>query len=686
MFRRRKDSDFQAEIEAHIQLEADRLVAEGMSAGDARQAARRAFGNPTSSAERFHESSRWMWIEQFAQDLRYASRILRRSPAFTVVALASLAIGIGANTAVFSLLDGLLLKPVPVRNPAELRQIAYVRSDSDPIHSHSGYGVTDKAGRTISGSFSFPIYLALRDQAPAFSAVVGFARNQFTVAADGVSDYANGQYVSGNYFDGLGVSTIIGRPLLGEDDAPGKSRVAVITYSFWERRFGLDPNVVGRRIVLNRTPVTIIGVTRPGFNGLYPGRLQDLFVPMALIAEDGPGWYSLTQPDTWWVHVFARIRPGVPDQKAAESARAVVAHQVESYSASWTPKVTAPELLIYPGGRGVELLRDEFSSPMLILSAVVGLVMLIACANLANLLLARAAGRSRELAVRLSIGAGRGRLIRQLLTEALLLAGCGGALGVLLAAPIREVILDLVSGSQPLGFEARTDLRTLLFTLTLTFVTALLFGAAPALRASRQGHSRATSFTGGMRPSRLLISGQIALSLLLLVGAALFLRTLANLRSVDLGFRPDNVLTFQTDASRNGYKGQAIAELYTRLRARLEAIPGVEEVSMSHHGLIQGATTSDRLKLPGIADKPGAFQPVYILYCSDNFIHTMRMRLELGRPLSPADKPGAPLAAVVNETFARKYYAGRNPVGLTFSRGDRESDPIEIIGVIKGAR
>ena len=694
-WRRRKHSDFQREIQSHLQIEADELAEEGADPPEARHQARREFGNVTAAEERFYESGRWLWMEQLAQDLRYGLRMMRHSPGFMFIAVLSLALGIGANTAVFSLVDAVMLKSLPVRAPEELRILTWVRTDRAPINNHSGYGTRDpETGQNVSGSFSYPIYQALREQAPQFSDLVAFARNQFTVTVDGASDFANGHFVSGNYFTGLGAAPLLGRPLLESDDSIGKPMVVVITYRYWQKRFGQDPSVIGRRIAVNQRPATIAGVMPPAFQGLLPGVALDLFVPMAVNAEIGPQWYSMTEPDNWWVQVFGRIRPGVSNAGAAAAVRATMAHVIETYAKN----AEVPIVFVRSGGRGVGLLRDSVSKSVRILAAVVSLVLLIACANLANLLLARSSARSREIAVRLSMGAGTGRLIRQLLTESLLLAGTGGALGLLLASPMLQVVLRLVSRSQTLGVDARLDLRTLAFTAGVSLMTALLFGTLPAWRAVRVNLAPALKDSGGagkgasprLRFSALLVSAQVALSLLLLVGAGLFVRTLLRLRVVDLGFRPENVLTFQTDPSRNGYKGQRLADLYARLLENISAIPGVESAGMSQHGLMQGVESDSTLYFAGSQSKSAGSNSTQQLFCSPSFLATMHIPILLGRDLTRADEHAAARVAVVNEEFVKRFLAGANPLGRTFYFGDRQrptpdAEPIQIVGVARNA-
>lgn len=690
--RKTREQDLERELRSDLELEIAEQQAHGLSAEEARYAAQRAFGNTTHVMEETREMWGWTFFERCVQDLRYAVRVLRKAPAFTAVALLSLALGIGANTAVFSLLDAVVLKNLSVREPARLRILTWVRSDSAPVRSHSGYNTTDaRTGQDVSGSFSYPTYRLLAATVHQFSDVVAYSFNQFTVTAAGTSEYAVGHFVSGNYFTGLGAQALIGRSILPEDDASGAPLAGVLTYRYWEKRFGLDPGVIGRTILVNQRPLTIVGVMPPGFQGLYPGRGIDLFVPIAMVGEIGPTWYSKTEPDNWWVEIFGRLKPGVSDEEAATAVRGTLTGAIREYAGNVSDSAI-PGVLLAPGARGVGLFRKYWSTRIYILTATAGLVLLIACLNLANLLLARAAGRQHEIAVRLSIGASRGRLLRQLFTESLLLAGIGGLLGVIVAKPVCRVLLQYAGGDGSLTLDARVDARSLAFTFGLSLLTGLLFGIAPAWRATRidlspamkgSGHG-ATGSGSRMRLGRLLVSAQVALSVLLLVGAGLFVRTLVSLSKVDLGFRPERLLTFQTDPSRNGYQGQVLADIYSRMQQRIAAIPGVESVGISQEGLIQGTVTNDHVYFPGRQVKPGG-PGSYLLFCSDSFLKTMRIPVVLGRDLLAVDGPSSPMVAVVNQTFAKRYFDGENPVGETFFLGNTPTRPIRIVGIAKDA-
>jgi predicted permease len=694
--RRQREQELDREIRSHLDLEAEERQSDGVSADQARNAAHRAFGNAALVREDTRATWGWTSFERLVQDLRYATRVLRKAPAFTAVAVLSLALGIGANTAVFSLLDAALLKTLSVRDPDQLRILRWVKTRNSIIHSHSGYETTDaRIGQRVRASFSYPGYRLLAANVPQFSDLVAFAGNQFTVIAGGTSEYADGHLVSGNYFTGLGVQPLIGRPILPENDGPSGPRVVMLSYRYWQKRFAGDPTVIGREIMVNRLSVPIAGVLPPHFEGLYPGPGVDIFLPLAAVDEVGTPWYSTSRTDNWWVQVFGRLKPGISDQAAASSIQAVLNGHVRDYAGN-VREDAIPHVLLAPGAQGVELFQNDWSTRLKILSGAAALVLLIACVNLANLVLARAAGRGREIAVRLAIGAGRSRLLRQFMTESLALAIAGAALGALLADPLSRTLVYYWAGTGSLSLDIRIDARALAFTIGLSLFTVLLFGLAPAWRAARadltaamKGSGKGAAVSGRMRLGRVLVVAQVALSVLLLVAAGLFVRTLRSLTNVDLGFRPEHVLTFQTDAGRAGYKGQRAADLYARMQEKIAAIPGVEAAGWSHTGLIQYSITNDDVYIPGRQIKPEN-RNSNMLFCSETFLGAMRIPILVGRSISAADRFGATKVAVVNEALARRIFDGANPVGESiyfgnFKKPDPGDGPIRIVGLAKDA-
>jgi predicted permease len=685
--RKQRERDLERELQADLELEAEEFRDRGLTPDDAQFAARRALGNEGMLREDVRAAWGWMFLDHLKRDAIYALRGMRKSPGFTAAAVLSLALGIGANTGVFTIADALLLKSIPVERPDELRNLAWLRrggADPAEMTSHSGHGSADTRGRPVDGSFSYPAYELFRNSVPQLADLVAFAPNQFTVTVAGKADMAFGQYVSGNYFTGLGARPLLGRPILPEDDAPDRPGVAVLSHEYWSGHFAGDPAVVNRVLLLNRRPVTVVGVMPPAFQGLLPGRVVDLFVPMSMVPQTSPPYYRLDNPHYWWVEIFGRLRPGASEYAAAAAAQAVLTHHIESYTGKSLTPERQMEIVLEPGGRGVGALRDNTRKAITILAVVSGLVLLIACLNLANLLLARYAARGREIATRISIGASRSRLLRQMLVESLVLAAVSGAAALAVAEPFSKLLLHFLSGNTNLGIDARLDARALGFTFGVAMLTGVVFGTVPAWSATRlqamQGLKEAAGRGPRILARRYLVSAQIALSLLLLVGTGLFVRTLTSLAAVPLGFQTDNILTFQTDPGHTGYESAAATALYRRLEERILAIPGVEATGIVQLPLIGGVATNGPVRLPG--DEKGKL--TYFLDCSDSFLPTMGIPIVLGRGLSRADYDQPARNVVVNETFVRKYLPGRNPIGAVFARG---GGPVlfTIVGVAKDA-
>ncbi|HEY6291545.1 MAG TPA: ABC transporter permease [Terriglobia bacterium] len=724
-WRKRKQSDFTAEIEAHLELETERLKEQGLSEEEARRAARRAFGNVTRAEERFYEAGRWMWWDHLIQDLRFGLRLLAKNPGFATVAVLTLALGIGANTAIFSLIDAVMLKMLPVRDSQQLtllnwaaQSVPGIMPASDIIHTAQGNMDQDKTGRMTSTSLSYPVFELLRARSDIFSSAFAFANvGRVNFGIGGEARLAEGELVSGDYFSGLGVVTVAGRAIGPADDKTGAAPVAMISYGYWETRFGRDRSAVGRSAVINNVPVTIIGVSPPEFFGLQPGRSIDVWLPLHTQPEVEPNWTekgrsNFIRDDDWWVMVMGRLKPGVSEPQARAVLGAVfyesVAAQREAARSAPRRESAAepipsgpqglPSLGLAPASKGLSYLRQEFSKPLLILMGVVGLVLLIACANVANLLLSRAAARQREIAVRLAIGAGRSRIIRQLLTESVMLASLGGTLGLLLAYWATGVLIAFMSsGRNPIAISVSPNLRALALTALISIVTGILFGLAPAYRAARvdlTGALKDASSLLGRGRLRLgfgkaLVVSQVAMSLLLLVGAGLFVRTLENLEEADLGFDRRNVLLFGVDATEGGYKDERLLSFYQELQQGLEGLAGVRSAASSGSTLIGGGVSIDGLSIEGRpAPRPDdASTAVYFNDVGPRFFETMGIPLILGRTIGPQDTSAAPKVAVINEMLAHKFFAGSSPVGHRFGMGDsKSSSEIEIVGVVANAK
>jgi predicted permease len=636
-----------------------------------------------------------MRMQSFLQDLRFGARMLLKHKGFTAVAVLSLALGIGANTAIFSLLDAVLLKMLPVKNP---EQLVFLETDGG-----------SSAGKRRS-DLSYDFYEQLRQHTETLAGVCTFSnRSPLNVLVDGQAQVAQVQQVSGSFFAVLGVNALLGRTLTDEDDkVPGGHPVAVISHNYWQRRFARDPAIVGEAISVTGYPFTVIGVAPPEFFGVTVGDAPDLWVPMMMRAQILPGESIEDYFNNPLSFVLARLQPEVTEWQASAALTGLLQQSLLAEAGSQL----APEELqslrqarisLIPASQGLSSLRTQFSEPLRVLMTIVALVLLIACANVANLLLARATTRKKEIAVRLALGAGRLRLVRQLLTESVLLALAGGALGLLFAWWGSRLLLALVaSGRTPVSLKLALDMRTLLFTTVVSLLTGILFGLAPAWRATRVDVTPALSESGrgsgGARfgLGKALVMAQVALSLLLLVGAGLFVRTLANLRSVEMGFRTENVLLFSADPRMLGYDGWRIADLYQRLLERLKNIPGAQHVSLSRDGLLSRSGYRSSVYVPGRAPREGenpstsdkSFSPnhSHLHNVGPDYFATVGLPILRGRGFTEQDNESAPAVAVISETFARYYFGAEDPIGKRFGRSPEESDRIEIVGVVKDTK
>lgn len=651
------------------------------------------------------------------QDLRYGIRMLFHNKALAGVAVVSLGLAIGANTAMFSLVDAVVLKTLPVKKPHELVLFNWLSGEGSMARAISGTLNKDNAtGLSSSTSFSYDTFKQFRDHGRTMTDVFAFAElEQLTVNADGQAEIATGQVVSGNYYGGLGVSPLAGRPITDNDDQSGASPVAVISYRYWQRRFGLDPSTVGKTVDINGVPFEIVGIAPRGFEGtLQIGASPDVTIPIAMERRIRALSGSLIdEPGSWWLQIIGRLNHGATLEQTRASLEALFQQSaLEGYQASVAqaakkPKgktsepergePSIPQLRVTSGSQGLNEARDDYATSLLILTAVVGLVLMIACANVATLLLSRAATRQKEIAIRIALGASRFRVIRQLLTESLLLAGLGGALGVLFANWGKDILLSLRPwGGGTLELELNLDVRVLGFTALLSMLTAVLFGLAPALRASRVDIGRALKDTarslvgGRFGLTKSLVVVQVALSLLLLIGAGLFVRTLSNLNRLDVGFNTNNLLLFRVDPRLSGYKKDQIANLYQRMLERIGAVPGVERVTLSRHPLLSNSAAIDMAFVEGktTTTAPTSVRDMtWIQRVRANFLDTMEIPILIGRGLQDTDDERAAKVAVINQTMARKYFGDESPIGKRFGfDGPEHSRDIEIVGVARDAK
>jgi predicted permease len=698
----RRQKDLDNEIQSHLEMAVRDRVDRGESLQHASDAARRELGNAGLIKEVTRDQWGWRWLEDLVQDLRYAARVLHGSPGFTCVAVLSLALGIGANTAIFTLLDAVMLKMLPVRNPQELVLLRWsipLGWDGRLWYDGSSWQEKDKE---VAFSFPYPAFEELRARNEVFSSLFAFKElgSHMNVVVDGEAGLAHGYMATADIFTTLDLHPAAGRLFVEGDDRPGAPLVCVISHGFWKRRFGADPGIAGKRITIAGEPFRIAGVAPLGFSGLETGDFVDFWVPLSiqpLIAPSIERKVSLfTSPDRWWVMVMGRLKPGVSTKQAMPGLNAIFQPIAAQGISTPSHPPVLPSIGFGPPGRGFDPVRWRFSQPLFTLMGFVGLVLLIACANVANLLLARAASRQKEIGVRLSLGASRGRLIRQLLTESLLLACMGGALGYGLAYLGSSLLLTLISpASNPVTLNLSPDLYVLGFTAAACLVTGLLFGLAPAWRATRTDLAPAlrqgtqTSGAAGLHLGwgKTLVVFQVALSLVLLFGAGLFVRTLRNLRRLDPGFDTENVLLFGLNPTKSGYPEAALNGFYSRVQQRIAALPGVVSATASWHMLLGDGSRGLTLAVPGYTPRTREDTSVHVLPVGPNFFATMKIPLLRGRDLGERDVERSPKVAVVNEAFAKHYLAGRDPMGQHFTLGGEEDKAdVEIVGVVRDAQ
>ena len=638
------------------------------------------------------------------QDLRYAFRMMAAQPLFTAMAVLSLALGIGANTAIYSFMDAILLRALPVPNPESLVVFNW-HSKASPAVARNFSGSTHQDAKTghTSGNFPYPAFELLRENSSVFSSVFAFnGAGRLNVQIRGQADLAMAQYVSGEFFRGVGVPAAAGRLIELTDDSSGAAPVAVISYGYAQRRFGDASKAAGQLILINNQPFTIAGVTAPEFFGVNPSGAQDIYLPLRTSAlletrYAGDRRNKYTDQNFYWVEMMGRLRPGVTREQAQAALAPVFARFVQSTAANEKERNDLPALLLQEGAGGLDWLRRDYSKPLYVLMTLVGLILAIACANIANLLLARSAARRREIALRLGLGAGRMRVVRQLLTESVLLASLGGLLGLVVAVwGIDGLTLLLANGRENFTLHAELNWHVLAVTFALTVVTGVLFGLAPALQSTRVDLISALKQTrAGEQRTRLhrwvsvsmsqgLAVLQIAMSALLLIAAGLFVRSLNNLNSISLGFNQENLLLVTVNARQAGYQDDESRQFYESLQTRLSGLPGARSVSLTRYTLVSGSRSSTDAYVPGYS---GVNPSTSVMNVGSGFFSTMQLPILLGREIDERDISSRRRVAVVNEVFVKTYFSGQNAVGQHFGiGGGNKPDDYEIIGVAKTAR
>jgi predicted permease len=735
----RAEEELAREVAAHLALLADDFERRGMSPEEARLAAKRAYGGVEQAKQAHRDERSLLWIEQAIQDLRYALRMLRKSPGFATVAVLTLALGIGANTAIFSVIDAVLFRSLPVEDPQHLVTLSWTARHDPKFHGSSSYG--DCAGEC---TFSAPFFQTIRTQTNAFSGVTAFAGPlQIDLSGNGPASIAHGEYVSGDYFRTLGLRTVFGRPLGPADDTPSAPPAIVLDYRYWQRAFGADPAAVGRTVRLNNVEAVIVGVADPRFTGLTPGKTQDFLMPLSLVKRVRSQWWEtnedrLGDPALSWVVIVARLKPGVSVAQAQSEASTLFRNEMLRGAKPMLTEADAPAIKLLPAREGLNGESSDIAPMLKLIMAAVGFVLLIACANVAGLILARSAKRQKEIAVRQALGARRARITRQLLTESLLLSIAGGALGIVVAYWGVEALTKLLSPGfeESFPFVVATDWRVLAFTSGVTLITGILAGLAPTLSTARLDltpalRENASSLPGesarhgrGLRLGDLLVVAQVALSIVVLIGAGLLVRTLRNLETLNPGFDTHSILLFGINPKIAGYKDRQTDDLYRDLQQQFAAMPGVLSVSYSEEALLSGGRSSNNVRLDGTPPKSSLDTDV--LPVGLDFFPTMRIPLLAGRSFNttdfasasetqaaieaadelagkasstasqpaaaPAAKPGgpspAPVPVIVNQTFVRKYLSNRDPVGLHISDAEGNEPPTgprpgyRIVGIV----
>lgn len=694
--REQLNREIEEELAFHIQTYAEDLMRSGLSQEEAFRRARVELGGIPAQKENCR--SAWgtrFWDELFG-DIRYGIRMLAKSPGFTAIAIISLALGIGANTAIFGITKHILLERLAVQKPEELRLLGWTAAKNGVVHRTWGWWGKTSDGKNISTSFSYPVYQQLRRQNHVVQDVFAFKDfPRLTATIDNQAEAVTAQFVSGNFYQALGVNPQLGRVIQDADDGePGKSPVVVISNEFWTRRFANSRDVIGKTILLNLTPVTIIGVNPPGFTGASRTQSSpDMFLPFSIAPMATPNWAKkplLTDPEFWWVLVMARVAPGVPEEAARASLDLVLNATIRS-TMTVDKDHSVPRLNLQDGSKGENFAANRLAKPIYVISALAGFVLLLACANLANLLLARSSSRQREISVRLALGAGRNRILRQILTESLLLSLAGGLAGFILGYFGRNLLPSFLSSSwEAEKMQVHFDWKIFAFAASVSIVTGVLFGLAPALQATRTQVSSALKESAHSATQRnrnlvgrALVTLQVALSMLLLVGAILFAQTIRNLNNTSLGFRPDNILLFEIQPPRTRYPAPKDLALYHLLEERLKSVPGVSGVTLSEVPLIANSVSTTSLIADGMPKRAGEDSEIYMNFIGQDFFTTMGTPILAGRSFNANDTETSTLVAIINQKIVKQYFPNINPLGRTVTVDGKH---FQIVGISKDCK
>jgi len=695
------DAQVDEELRFHIESYAEDLMRRGLGREEAMRRARAELGSLAAARESARQAWGTRWVDELRGDLRYALRMLAKSPGFAAIAIGSLALGIGANTAIFSIAKHALLDRLNVPHSRDLVLFEWTGNRNAVVHSI--WGMFDRGlDGSYSTSFSYPAYQALRSQNRSLEDIFAFKdAGRMNITVDGNAEVVQSELVSGNYYQQLEVKPELGRAIGPEDDAkPGASPVIVISDAFWSRRFGRSSSVIGKTVTVNFIPMTIIGVNPPGFTGAKSVQTSpEIFAPLAMAPQlvTNPWRTSLLEdPKHWWVIVMARRKPHA-SEAAAQAELSTVLHNVIQTTLQPKPDESIPRLVLTDGSRGLNEASYQLQHPLSVLLAMTGLVLLLACANMANLLLARATARQREMSVRLALGAGRSRILRQSLTESILLSLCGGAAGTIVAVLGQQALLQLTADPESGGSVMHVPFSwgVFAFTLGLSLLTGILFGIAPALQATRtqvRSGLQDTTHTVTRRrrgyAGKTIVGFQIAISMLLVAGAGVFLRTLINLNRIDPGFDTHNLVLFAIRPPASHYSPAQTAELIQRIEERLKATPGVEAESAASIPLLADDNSFDDFTPVGVPLKSNEGRGASDNWVGDDYFATMRIPLLAGRAFNAHDTATSERVAIINLALAQEYWGKTNPIGRTFHTSDDQNQTLTytIVGVCANTR
>jgi predicted permease len=704
--RRRLEADMDEEVRFHLEARAADLTREGLDSHEAMRQARLEFGGLASHMDEMRNSLGLRWIDDLWCDLRYAARILRKSPGFTAIAVGSLALAIGANTTIFSIANEMLYQRLGVPHAEELRLLTLIGDKNVAVHSSWGDWNSLPGGRIRIDSFSYPVYQQLRRENLVLQEIFAFKDiSRANVTVDGAAQAVQLELISGNFYEQMKVKPALGRAILPSDDGtPETGAVATISDGFWQRSFGRSPDVLGKVIIVNTIPVTIVGVNARGFTGARSVQSSpEIFMPLSMIPLLRPSFVGgplLSNTRVFWVQVMARTKPAVPQEQARASLDVALSAAMRA-TMTLKKEDTMPKLALEDGSRGLDYSGRDFAKPLYVLLALVGFVLLLACANIANLMLARASARQREMSVRLALGAGRWRILRQVLTESLMISAMGGALGLVLGYMGRTMLPKLLANAwEQTDLNVPFDWRVFAFTAGVTIVTGVLFGIAPAWASTRaeigtalkEGGKTATRHRKGWS-GKAIVTFQVALSTMLVVGAGLFLRTLINLNSIDPGFRTDHLLLFNINPPNKQYPAPKDVALHAQIEEALRSVPGVEGVTLTDVPLIANDMSNSGFDIQGSpkvvhkrGDQSGS---VYLADVGPDFMSVMGIPILAGRGFTTQDMNTPQQVAVVNQALIRRFFPNENPIGKRFTMDDSVPENrkwIEIVGVIADTR